>query len=160
MEIQLDLINPQIKKLTIGIRKLRDISIYPLSVRDQLKLSEIIVGGIKEFYGTDDDKSDAAIGAWLMGMVEKNMDKILGFIVDKTEIGELDLFSEMSNDQLVSLVDIIYDVNYGSISKKVKDLLAKVKGQFLSRRSSAQSSETVLNTDSKTSSDDLIEKEE
>jgi hypothetical protein len=158
MTIKLDVINPKVKSVTIGIKTLRDIKIYPLSVRDQLNISDIIVNGIKDFYADGMIKSEAAVASWLIDLIQNNVSKIIEFVTDKEEIGDSDIFAELTNEQLVELVDIIYEANFGAVSKKVKDLLNKIKEQFLSRRSSAKLSEDTHSTDLKTSSGNLSEK--
>lgn len=158
--VTMDAINPQIAKCPLGIKKLRQITIYPLSVRDQMNLSGIIVEGISEFYKDGEEKSDVQVAVFVSEFIKNKLEDILKFVVDEEEVGDCDVFAEMTNLQAVMIVEVIFNINYGNIVKKVKDLIKTAKGAFLSTRSSATSLNDTPNTDSETSSEEASEKEE
>ena len=43
-------INPQITDVTIGVRSLRSLTIYPLSMSDQLKTTDLIKQAVAGFF--------------------------------------------------------------------------------------------------------------
>ena len=66
----------------------------------------------------------------------------------------------MTNNQAVAIAELVYEVNFGSLVKKVKSLLEKVKEQFPSGRPLPTFLDDTEDTDSKTSTDEVSETEE
>ena len=148
-------LNPLIKEVTIGVRALRSIKLYPLSMADQLSLSAILVKTIQEMYGkmTEDN---IVFAEAIQKAISENIGKVLAFATDEGE----SLLKEISNEQALEIAEMIYDMNYGILEKKVKSLIEKIRKTFQSPTSLPQSSENTVNTDLKTSSEEIIEKEE
>ena len=116
-------LNPQVESVLIGIRELREIKIYPLSLAEQLKLSEIIAKAASSYVNSQ-DQSDMAFAAFLTETISENIVKILSLVTD--EKGE-DLLNEITNNQAANIATILYEMNYGSVIKKVMALIAKAK---------------------------------
>ena len=51
-------LNPQIRIVEVGKKDLREVSIYPLSMKDQTDLSDIISEGLSAFFEMHGDKRD------------------------------------------------------------------------------------------------------
>jgi len=115
-------LNPQIQTIMIGTRTLREITIYPLSLGDQLKLSDLIYTVVQKFFIVR-EKEDISFIKDVLSIIEENIDNILKLVVDAS----IDVRSELTNDQIVSIAEIIYDVNYDSTKKKILNLVGKVK---------------------------------
>lgn len=155
----LEKMNPQTSETLIGTKKTRSISIYPLSVRDQMKMADTVVKAIATFIGDGkEDKTDAQLVVFVTDLIQQELPTLLKFVIDEEENAE-DLLGELTNEQALEIGRIIYDTNFGSLAKKAKDLVGKVKGEFLSERSSVIQSEDSPNIDSKTSSDEASKKE-
>ena len=104
-------INPQVADLEIGIRNLRTIKIYPLSLGDQLEMTDLITETIQEFFASREkmeDKEDAEFVQFFVKILRENLDKILSLITDE------DILKELTNLQAVELADLIYEKNYSA----------------------------------------------
>jgi len=159
-----DKLNPKRKEFDIGKRELRTIEILPVSIADQFKLSDLINEGIQAFaklQGTSDDK---AFIAKILDITRKNLGRILELAVedkslDSKEINfcfwqkKRSILDDITNEQAFEIAQIIYDMNYAVLLKKVKDLLEKHPGikDLLSGRSLPPFSEDILSSGSKTS---------
>lgn len=131
-------LNPQIKDVEIGIRNLRSIKIYPLSVSDQLTATNLVTSALQVFMTNKDVKNnDLLFVAFMLEQIRTNASEILKMVLDETESPEA-VLKEMSNEQMMVIVKAIYEVNYESLSKNVKSLLEKKK-ESVSERQSQQS---------------------
>lgn len=143
-------LNPQITETEIGVRSLRTITIYPLSIPDQLKMTDLITESLNVFFNKKEDQTDIAFVTFLVGIVKKHIVWILAMATD--EKGE-DLLKDMTNAQAARIAEIIYDVNYGVIAKNFKGLFDKIKNLFPSERllplSASDTPDTDLNTSTK-----------
>lgn len=148
-------LNPLIREATIGVRELRSIKLYPLSMADQLALSAILVKTIQEMYSKREEDNIVFAEA-VQKAISENIGKILAFVTDEGE----GLLKEISNEQALEIAEMIYDMNYGILEKKVKSLIEKIRKTFQSPTSLPQSSENIVNTDLKTSSEKATEMEE
>lgn len=181
-------LNPRVSRIKIGTRNLREISIWPLSVRDELELSELISKALISYFDTYDEKKKivdselnteaTALGilnvsvteidnqtmnnmefiSFIMDLIKDNLEKILKFTIDKEEFHD-DLLSEMDNFQLIEIVNIIYLNNFENVAKNARSLFEKVIELFLLERPLPES---VKNMDikSKMSSESPLEKED
>ena len=128
-----DNLNPDIRMLNVGKKALKEVEILPLSVRDQVKATKIIVGFIQDV-ATDDAletmQNIDAMGS-IMKALETNIDDILDMV---TEEGNK-LADDLTNNQLAELANHIFEVNYDGMIKNFKDLFGKVKEALPSKRS-------------------------
>ena len=121
-------LNPQITDVEIGIRNLRRITIYPLSMGDQLKLTDLIIKAITDQVG-DGASADLSV-AFIVKVIHENIGKILTMVSDEKET----VLDELSNSQAIEIAEILFDVNYGSVSKNFKSLSEKLMGLFQPER--------------------------
>jgi hypothetical protein len=154
MENELAMLNPQVKEVTVGIKKLKKIKIYPLSIHDQSEMTGIISTSLVQLFSLK-DADNLKIITFVKDILQENLSKILEYITDEGA----DLMKSISNSQAIEIAEVVYDVNYGSLEKKTKMFLKKIGGMFQSATLSPQSSETTLNTPSITSSEEAIETE-
>ena len=144
-------LNPQIKDVEIGIRNLRSIKIYPLSVSDQLTATNLVTSALQVFMTNKDVKNnDLLFVAFMLEQIRTNASEILKMVLDENENPE-SVLKETSNEQMIVIVKAIYEVNYESLSKNVKSLLEKKK-ESVSERQSQQSVKS-MDTNSMTSSE-------
>ena len=125
------MLNPQIAEVEIGIRNLRKITVYPLSMADQLKLTDTITQALKEQFEKNAN-SDMAIIAFITNLIKDNLGKIIAMVTDETD-GDA-LLGEITNFQAVQIAEILYEVNYGVVAKNFKSLFGKLSPLFLSGR--------------------------
>lgn len=117
--------NPQISTVEVGIKSLREVFIYPLSVSDQFQLTDVITGVIQEVAGLEDDGGDDMIVISIaINAIKTNLAKILEFVLDANETISYD---ELTNTQLMEIVDIIFETNYEGLIKNLKRLQEKAR---------------------------------
>ena len=124
-------INPQIADLEIGIRNLRTIKIYPLSLGDQLEMTDIITETAQKFFASREEietKNDMDFAQFFVSILRDNIKKILGLITDET-----DIMKEISNIQTVDLANLIYEMNYAESIKNAQSLFKKIQPMFQSK---------------------------
>jgi hypothetical protein len=154
-------LNPQVVDIEIGIRTLRKKKIYPLSMADQLELSDLIAQALNAFFsretGESEEQQNMALVAFIIDLIKQNLKRILEMVTDVKE--DENLLKEITNLQASEIANIIYEVNYESAVKNLKDLFEKVKGLFNSERLSQLSANDITNTDLKISTEKAGEKE-
>jgi hypothetical protein len=127
-------LNPQIASAKIGKRYLREITIYPLSLGDQVKFTDVITEGINAFFQAQETPEDMAVVGFFVDLIKENIPRLMGMITDGEDKEKL--LEDMTNIQAVAIAEHVYNVNYDSISKNLKSLVGKVSKLFLSERPS------------------------
>lgn len=155
---EMEILNPDITELMVGTRKLRKIKIYPLSVVDQFKLSDFIYETVGAFLSPD-VRSDVQKVTLLIAILKRHLSKILEFVLDDTETPD-GVLGEMTNNQMVDIAQILYKVNYESISKNVESLLKKIPTTGSPSERLSQQSVESTDTNLRTSSENPGDKEE
>ena len=121
-------INPQVRSVTIGKRTLRKISIYPLSLGDQLDLTDLINQAVNSFLQLSPDMSDEAMiqfVAFVLKLIKENIDRLLEMITSEG----VTILKEITNEQLMDIVEVVYKDNFEGPIKKARSLFPAVKGQ-------------------------------
>lgn len=151
-------LNPQIAEVEIGIRNLRTIKIYPLSLADQLKSTDLIAKSLQKFFNRDaNDIADLEFVNFLVTLIQENMGKILTMASD--EDGEK-LLSDLSNAQASSLAVLLYEMNFEVAGKNVASLAEKIKKWLPSTRPSPKLSTFIPGIDSRIASESLSKMED
>ena len=134
-----EMINPQITEITIGKRTLRKIKVYPLSLGDEIKVSNIFNEVVSVLFASlsmaeDENKMNmVAVVTTFFKLIRENLGSVLSLITD--EDGE-QLVNDITNVQAEQVINIIIKTNFGEVSKNLKGLLEKAKAMFLSGRPS------------------------
>ena len=121
-------INPQVRSVEIGKRTLRNLSIYPLSLSDQLDLTDLINKGLNAFLKLGPDESDQGMMqfiAFILELIKENIERIIEMITDEDK----EILKEITNVQLMEIVEIVYKENFEGPLKKASSLFPKVKRQ-------------------------------
>lgn len=150
-------LNPQIAGVIIGVRKLRKINIYPMSLGDQLSMTNIIAEGFVIISGAEDDIEMAGSA---IKIIEQNFPLIIQFITDATEETTDEYLKDITNAQAVEIAEIVYEQNYASLIKKVKGLFEKVQKEMkkVPSKRPSQPSVNTTDTDLTTSTEEDSEK--
>jgi hypothetical protein len=134
------MINPQIVEATIGKRTLRKVKLYPLSLGDEIKITNIFNEVVSVLFAAIAMKEEGeqsvnvvAIVTTLFKIIRENLGTVLSLVTD--EDGN-ELVNEVTNTQAEQIIDTIIKVNFGEISKNLKSLLDKAKATFQSGRQS------------------------
>ena len=122
-------LNPQITDVEIGVRNLRKITVYPLSMSDQLKLTDLITKSVTEQLAKADG-GELSLVSFIIKMLQENIGKIITMVTDE----DAKVLEEISNSQAVEIADVLFDVNYGTVAKNFKSLSEKLTGLFQPER--------------------------
>jgi hypothetical protein len=121
-QAEMQRLNPQVADVDIGIRTLRTIQVYPLSMADQLKMMDIVTKAIADQIPRLQE-NDIEMVTFITNLIKDNLGRIIGMVTD--EDGDK-LLEEMTNMQTASIVEIIYETNYGDVAKNFKSLFGKI----------------------------------
>ena len=143
---------PKFDELSIGVRSLRKVTIYPLSVADQIKIKMLVaelfsilenrpLAGVSLEGVSDDDEMVNLISAEsledgadfiskIIDAIAENIEQVIGYVTEESDNVTL---ADMTNDQLVDLIGIIVEKNFETPGKKLIKVVQKVKGLFPSR---------------------------
>lgn len=138
-------LNPKIREIEVGIKSFRTIKIYPLSAKDQMKLAGFFSEAVAKFMVMASGANNLQVVEFVRETVVANIEEILKIVTDYDE----DLLGEIDNEQMVDIVDIIYEVNFADIlEKKGKSRVVKmIKNKLTSMKSLPISSEPTPNTE-------------
>lgn len=152
-------LNPQIAEVPIGVRELKPLTIYPLSMADQLEMADLVQETINAFF-SGDDQSDMAFATFMVTVIKENLPKILKLITDATTEPKIKaLMREITNDQAVAIGEVVYRANFETLLKNVNSLLDRVNAASPARRPSPPSLNDTADIVSKTSLEEVSETE-
>lgn len=156
------MLNPDIREIVYGKKNLKKIILYPLSVGDQFKVTDLITEVIQSVIQGQQQGilNDFAFTTSILKAVEKNIGKILTIIADISEEESADIIDKLTNTQLANIVESVWEVDYEPMLKKGKSLFERGRSVFSSKKSSPTSSSHTPNTGSKTSTEKVINEEE
>jgi hypothetical protein len=155
-------LNPDITVIVYGKKELTKLTLYPLSVGDQFKVTNMVtevVQGLVEAQRVG-KLSDLAFMTSAMVALENNLGKILSLVASIPEDETKQIIDALTNKQLTEMIDVIWSVNYEPALKKGQSLLERAKSVFSSEKSSPSSSNATPNTDSKMSTGKVTKKGE
>ena len=116
-------LNPQITDFDVGVRSLRKVRIYPLSMANQLELSDLITEALSVFLQTQGDKADELsmeFVGFMVELIKKNIERIIGYIL--ADEVPTQVMKDITNEQLSGMVEIVYRQNFEGPLKKVVSL--------------------------------------
>jgi len=120
--------NPDIKIVQVGVRELRKVFIYPLSMTDQFTLLEKLsteIQSIADRNITLTIKDNAKAIEFFKALISENLEKILEYVTDESERPTL---NEITNNQFYDIVDTVFAANFENMIKNFKDLFQRAKG--------------------------------
>jgi len=152
-------LNPDIRIIAYGKKELKDLTLYPLSIGDQFKVTEIITQVVQQLVvgAKEGNLSDFIFMSAVMTALETNLGKVLTLISDITEEEAAEVINTMTNSQLVDVVESVWDVDYEPALKKGKNLFERGKSVFGSKGLLQSSSSVIPNTDLKISTEKATE---
>ena len=118
-------LNPSITDTMIGIRELKKITIYPLSLADEFKMTELIATVVSEVASAQEGE-DGVLLLKIITAVKNNIKELLQYVLEMgTPVDEI--LHDITNDQVMDIATIIFEVNYANSIKNFKDLIKKAK---------------------------------
>lgn len=131
-------LNPRIKHIEIGTRKIRKIPIYPMSMHDEMEFAGIIKETLSSFLKENSQVTEQAIISMSIDLITENLSKILELITDQEDDVSM---KDIDNTQFAEIAGLIFDMNFGNedLVKNVQSLSGKIKNLFQSGRQSLTS---------------------
>jgi hypothetical protein len=164
MEDQSKELNPDIRELKYGKKEIKSLILYPLSIGDQFKVTNMITEIVQDLVMTESKGvaaiTDLAFMTAVMKTIETNLEKVLSLITDIPEDECKKIIGEMTNIQFVTLVESVWVTDYEPSLKKGRTLFERGRSVFRSSGSLQDSSDITPNTDLKTSTEKLSNKVE
>jgi len=125
--------NPDISKVDIGIRELKELTIYPLPAAFQLDLMTNVSGLLVDVFSIKfNELQDREVGLKLASLfiklIQDNIYDILENAVDPKEMGKLgfsdthELMRDIATNQFAGICELIYKNNYEYFVGKLKSL--------------------------------------
>lgn len=118
-------LNPQVRTTDIGKRTLRKIPIYPLALADQLNLTDLISKGVNAFFemsaSEDENESMMQFISFALGLLKDNIDRIVEMLTDEGK----EVLKDITNVQLMEIVEIVYVENFEGPAGKAMSLFGK-----------------------------------
>lgn len=112
-------LNPAIKELEIGVEELVTIKVFPLSLGDQLKMTELIRRLVDEYLVRRSEFSGMSDAQFIQDAVEiirDNLKEALKYIVKEDPQEVVD---SITNVQFMQLAKIVYEVNFEPLKNAV-----------------------------------------
>jgi maltooligosyltrehalose synthase len=131
-------INPDAREIEIGVKKIRKVTLYPLSISDQMKLTEQLTSVIQQFSEFDRSEitNESAID-FMKNVLRDNLTAILQYVIDEDE-QDLPTLDEITNNQLYKIANTIFEVNYEGLIKNFKDLFERAGTMLRDEETPAQ----------------------
>lgn len=159
-------LNPKITEFEYGKRELKSLTVYPLSLSDQFKITDLFARVIQSLPNMSAGTiNEIEIFTAFLQEVEKEAHTLIQIVcdVDMEQAGLI--LDQMTNDQFTEFVDKLWEANYSDALKNAKSLFEKVKNHFTptqpetSKRSLQQSLNDTPSTLSTNSLDSATIKE-
>lgn len=157
-------LNPQIREVDYGVRSLRKLTIYPMSMADQKKFGSMFQEIIEEYLNqTPDGPMNASdllpFATMVLKLIGENIKELLKLITDLRD-RELDtFFDEVTNVQMSNIINAVYEENFDTPSKNLTGLVETIKQLFPSERQLQPFLSDTDNGTLPTSSPEVTEKE-
>lgn len=129
-------LTPDIRELPIGIRSIKMLRIYPLSIGDQLEMTDLISNILTTIIektnssslveGSESNPEGFSFISEIVDLTKTHIRDFLVKVID-TEISPDEVMKDMTNKQVVALARLLYEVNYEETIKNVKDLIMTVR---------------------------------
>lgn len=147
-----DRLNPKIREFIYGNKDLYSVMLYPLSIGDQKKALDIILAVVREVAKPEwTQASEVEIIETFVGILEKNIVKILSMVASAPEETAQNILDNCTNDQFVELITAVWDVNFEDAVKNGRSLFDRIRQIYPSRRPLPIFSDSSHSIDSKTS---------
>ena len=139
-------LKPIVITVEVGVRELKQVPIYPLSMADQLSLPDKLVDAVSKMAQLDykslaqstlksvsskvtnsadtPKNKDMELVKLILGLIQENIEYILEKSTDGLTL------SDITNDQFVNIVDVIFTINYEQSVGKALDLVKRAKKLF------------------------------
>lgn len=129
-------LNPSIIKWSWGKKNLHEVDIYPLSVGDQGKVTNIISEVLAEYgeaYPNMQAVETAGLVTTIYTVIQKQLPALVAIVCDVTPEESIMIADGMTNPQLVLFCRHIWEMNYEEVIKNVNSLMTGKSVQSLTQ---------------------------
>ena len=155
--------NPQITSIEVGARKLRELTIYPLAMGDQIKLEKMVELTLVDYYTRYPEGGDiASLGVFISKVFVENIYVVLGLVTDK-EGEELEILAnDLTNMQSTEIVKLVYETNFLEPYEKnlkslpLMDKVSQLVRQLQGFSESTPSTESMMSTEKDSGKEDSL----
>ena len=129
-------LNPKCRTLVVGIKETEEITFYPISAAGQLQMSKMIADAFNTLFtlSVKKDKGEAAndivIAKQVSDSISENSGQLFTLATCGDHKGE-ELLEKMDLDQFADALDIVTEMNYMGLTKKLPTLIGKWKAVFM-----------------------------
>ena len=159
-------LNPQIRDVDIGIKNLRKIKIYPMSMHDEAKFIKLVEEILNSYFTQLGEGEESLSKENLMpliiaikNVIGNNIQELIAIVTDVEEIDPKEFFKNTTNTQMSEIVNHIVRDNFEEPSKNFLSLANDFKSLFQFTRQLPESLSDTDNMISPTSIEELLEKE-
>lgn len=115
-------INPEMAEIEVGVRYLRKVTFFPLSNAHEIKMTKVLKEIFAEMAKLGADNNEESLIVFvnrLLDIITDNIQMILGMISDEPPQS---LLEDMTNSQLVKVVEYVYKTNFEEPAKNLQAL--------------------------------------
>ncbi|MGW8180914.1 MAG: hypothetical protein ACWGQW_19460 [bacterium] len=144
-----DNLNPQVREIEIGVRSLRKLTIYPMSMADQKRFGKVFQQVVEEYLsqtpeGPMQSEDLIPFAQFLIKLIGDNIKEVLKIITDMRDKEIETFFEEVTNAQMSDIIMAVFEENFDKPSKNLMSLFETVKLLFpLERLSQPFSNDTA-----------------
>ena len=114
-----------------GKKNQYNLTLWPLSVGDQLKVSGLVtgfIGTLATILTSEERPSEAAVVAMAVNLIAKDITKVVALTADLPEDDEriVNLLDNLTNMQMAQLVQYVWETNYDSVRKNYASLMEEL----------------------------------
>jgi len=115
-------LNPAVVTVSVGVREIREVKIYPLSMADQKKAKDAIFQVMDIFL--DAKTSEVVLASKAIDAIADNLDMLLGLATDPDDKVTI---ADITNDQFADIAEAIYTSSFEQAIKKFTGLVDRIK---------------------------------
>lgn len=121
-------LNPKVVEIEYGKRELKNLTLYPLSLSDQFKVTDII-GKVIQGLGSlsDEGLGELQVFTSFMEQISNNAVRVIEIVCDVKPKEAEAIFQSITNDQFVYFAEQIWEVNFEAALKNGKNLFGRIK---------------------------------
>ena len=162
-------LNPQIQDVYIGVKDLRKVILYPMSMADQKKFGVIFQKGLEEYFKRTTDKEEISkedILPFIVDMKKVISDNLLEILKIVSDLRDADIdkfFGEATSLQVTEIINKVVEANFEEPLKNLQSLFEKgmdLYQQFQLKRQLLPLLNDTLDTTLGTSIQEASEKED
>lgn len=122
-------LNPRVVTKQVGVKKLYDVNIYPLSYGDEMEVLDIFSTALVQFFSMPkEEQTEAAMAQAITEFIKTNLPMIIKYCIDEEEWSTVsdgkDFMKCLDNVQLLDIIATMYDMNFGEmVQKKAMEMM-------------------------------------